>query len=332
MIKRFKTKYLPILLASFKQSDIFGNAAQLSYYLLLALVPTLILLANMIPLLPMGSEQVLGLATQILPEPVSGLLLPTLRQYLNSVNLSVISVSTLALIWSGSTGFTSLQRILKKVYGQETQANFLVIRILSFLFATALVLAVGFLSFFYIFGESLFVLLKQNINIPVAINELVEWLINFQWLWLLLGIFAFNLFINQVVPLHGRPLKYQWGGALISSLALFIINDLFNVYVRYFVGSSLTQSTIGIFIVMMIWLYLSCAAVLAGAAVNEMLYRVLHRELRFNPHSASLSTIFSFFSTGKISYELASRPELVSDPPAVKIRTNATFNWSDNHE
>lgn len=303
-IEKIKKHYLPTIQSSLAQAYIGGSAAELSYYALLALIPALILIANVIPLLPMETEEVLALISRLIPDQVENVILPTLKDYLNTVNIGAISLSSIAIIWSGSTGFTSLQRIFQRVYGMSKAKNFVILRLLSFLFAAALVLCAVIVNLVFIFGESVLELFETYFKIASDLHEQLLLLFNFQGLGLIVSLFCFNLFINQVVPLHRRPVKYQCPGALVSSFALYMISKLFNIYVRFFVGDSLTSSTIGVFIVMMIWIYLSCAAVIVGAAINQIIYRLATEKHLFGEKNAADLSFFSIMNQPGTAYEI----------------------------
>ena len=276
MFAKFQQKYLPVIQRSVQDAYVGGSAAEMSYYTLLALIPLLILLANVIPIIPMDTGQVIQLITDFLPDQVAPFIIPVLKQYLGNVNMGVISLSSIAIIWSGSTGFTSLQRVLKRVYGIDHKNNMIFTRLISFFLAFALVLVVAVFSLLYMFGEAFFQLLEAHISLPEQLVQIISGLLSVQNLWLVLALFLFNSYLYQVVPMPGWHIKYSLIGASVSTLMMYLISTLFSYYVYYFVGQSLTSSTIGVFVVLMIYIYLFCISIVSGALINILYYRFDH--------------------------------------------------------
>ena len=105
-----------------------GQQEEMSYYLLLSLVPILLVVANIIPLLPINTTEILSIIEQAVPGDVSELLMPIVTGYLESSSGGAISIGLLASIWSASNVFSTLRRVLDDVYGANTKKNFVIAR------------------------------------------------------------------------------------------------------------------------------------------------------------------------------------------------------------
>lgn len=275
MNNKIKNVYLPIFRKNIREANIGGSAAEMSYYLLLALFPALLLIANVIPLLPIDAQAAIELIDMVLPTEVESLIIPTLEGYLNTANTGVISLSLIFSIWTASTGFSKLQKILNRVYGVTSGNNFIVTRILSFLITILLVIVLGIISLMFVFGESLLNLITDFIIISEVFFAAFTLL---KWPTLILVLLVAMLFIFKIVPRHNYRMKYAIPGAVLSSLGITLLSNLFSLYVRFFGGNSVTSGTLGVFIVLMLYLFLSSMMLIMGALVNSLYYRMTNQK------------------------------------------------------
>lgn len=273
MNQNFKKTYVPIFMQNLLQANIGSSAAEMAYYLLLSIFPILLLIANIVPILPFDNQTVVDFVAGILPSEVETLIIPTLENYLGSTNTGIISISLIVSIWTASTAFSRLQIILNRVYGVEPAGNIIINRIFAFVVTTALVLGLGALSIMFVFGETIFNFMNNIMSLPLVMFDLFTTL---RWPLLLVGLLIVMIFIFQFVPNHKYPIKYTLIGALVSAVGILLLSSLFGLYVSYFGGSSVTNGTLGVFIVLMLYLYLSSIMVIVGGLVNSLAYRFNH--------------------------------------------------------
>ncbi|AMB99959.1 hypothetical protein AWM75_08235 [Aerococcus urinaehominis] len=273
-MKKFKEEYLPIFQHSIQAADIGGSAAQMAYYMLLALFPVLLLVANIIPLLPFNRGEVLGMITMVLPQEIQPIIMPILLDFLTNPSAGAISITFIVSIWSASKAFNSAQKIMNKVYDVEDAPNVILNRLISFLLTIALVVAVGLLSIIFVFGGTIIDGLSNVLPIMAEFRSLVT-----TWTWplLLLLVGITFIYIYQFVPRHHMAVKYQLPGALLASLGMLALSGLFSIYMTYF-GGSFGSGTIGTFIILMFYLYLISILFIVGGVANVIGYRLSNRQ------------------------------------------------------
>ncbi|KAA9239219.1 YihY/virulence factor BrkB family protein [Aerococcus mictus] len=301
-VKKIKEVLVPIASQSVQDASIGSSAAELAYYALLAIFPMLLLVANIIPLLPFDSAQAVEWITAILPNEIEPLLIPTLESYLDSTSAGSLSINTILVIWSSSAGFSALQRVLNRVYGNPDHKNAVITRIASFLIAFLLVLTVGVFSLFFVFGETLLRVINNFVPLPLGFVEL---LLGLKWPVLLISVFILMLFIYIVVPNQPMTLKYALPGSVTAAVMVLLISSLFGVYVQFAGGSSVQNGTIGVFIALMLYLYLNGMALIVGALVNTIYYRYKHADTYLDQrikYEVSLSPDFPHLNDKEIAY------------------------------
>lgn len=317
MKEKLKNVYLPILNRNLQQADIGGSAAELSYYLLLALFPVMLLIANVVPLLPFDAQKVVDMIATLLPQEVEQLLLPTLQRHLSSANTEVISLSVVFAIWTASTGFNALQKILNRVYGVISNGNIILKRAFSFLITLLLVVVMGLISIIFVFGETILNYMQQFIVLPAIFLQAFS---SLRWPSLFLVLLLAMLFIFQVVPKHNYRLKYAVPGAIVTSVGILLLSSLFSLYVRFFGRSSVASGTLGVFIVLMLYLFLSSMMLVVGALINSLYYRIT------NPRE------FIDFGTRQHTYMSAGFPFIDDKNIAYGVlrRQNSAIQFEDN--
>lgn len=285
-----------------KRAEIGRQAAELAYYTLLALFPVLLALGNLIPLLPIPQDEVLSYVQMTVPPEVGQVVLPILEGYLNSGSGGVISFSLLFTLWPASKAFNSFQTVLNQVYDASIRKNFLVARIFSFLTAMLLVVLVAVVAFLFVFGQQILELVQTFINVDLTgvltAFEISRWLVAGVVLILVIA------FVYYFVPNVKWPFKYALPGAILATLGFLLISQLFSLYISFAGGASIGSGTIGVFIVLMIWLYLIGIVLILGGVLNVTYYDYKHEDaIVIDEGETYLSVLYS----PKAKYYLAKK-------------------------
>lgn len=282
MEKNITKKYtvidaIKITIENWNRASIMQGAAEMAYYLLLSLVPILLVIANIIPLLPIDPAVVLDLLNQAFPEDIAQIVMPIVEGYLESGSGGAISLGLLASIWSASNVFSTLRRVLDEVYGTEatSKKNFIVARILSLLVMIAILGIVGAAVFIFVFGEQILNLITGLLGIQLP---LAEQLLQLRWVALPLILFAVGLIIYDMVPNHHLSLKYAVPGTIFTILGLLLLSQFFSLATQFMGGDAVANQTIGGFIVLMLFLYLASVVVLFGALINTLVFQLVTGE------------------------------------------------------
>ena len=257
--------------AEVQQDNVFGRAAELSYYFLLALFPFLIFLTSVIGLI-LGSgtgtrHTFFQYLARIMPPSAFQLIDNTMYEVSESSGGGKLSFGILAALWAASNGLGAITESLNTAYDlkesrpwwkQRLTAIGLTIA-LSILIIGALILVVAggriaeWLAAHYGLGP-VFPIGWKIIQWPVALACMT---------------FAFAL-IYYLAP-DFREQAWQWltPGAVIGVALWLLVSLAFRIYLHYFNSYSATYGSLGAVIILMLWLYLTGAAVLIGGEVNS---------------------------------------------------------------
>jgi membrane protein len=103
-------------------------------------------------------------------------------------------------------------------------------------------------------------------GIPTALIKIVQWPIAFA---LMLFVFALIYFFAPDV----KDQKWRWvtPGAICALLLWLVVSLTLKIYVHFFDTYSATYGSLGAVIILLLWFYLTGAAVLLGAEINSIM-------------------------------------------------------------
>lgn len=253
-----------------QKDDVFGRAAQLSYYFLLALFPLLIFLTSVIGII-IGSgtgirHSLFNYLARVMPPAAFTLIDSTMVEVTKASSGSKISLGILAALWAASNGMGAMTEALNAAYGVKESRPWWKQRLtaigltlaLSVLIITALIIVLsggriaGFVAANYSLG-SMFVLTWKILQWPIVLAFML---------------FAFAL-IYYFAP-DVRDQKWIWitPGSVLGVLLWLLVSFSFRLYLHFFDSYSGTYGSLGAVIILMLWLYLTGVAVLIGGELN----------------------------------------------------------------
>ncbi len=264
-----------IILDNWNRTSITQGAAAMTYYLLLSLAPILLVFANIIPLLPISTDQVIGLVQSTFPDDITQILIPIVRGYLQSGSGGAISIGLIASIWSASKVFSTLRKILDQVYGAAEKKNFVIARLLSFLVMLVILIIVGASIFVFVFGEQILIFVRNFFGIEIGFFETFLVL---RWAIFPIILVLVLLVIYDLVPNHHLKINYALPGTAFVTISLIILSQSFSLLTRYIGGDAITNQTIGGFIALMLFLFIGNLLILLGALINAIYYEIKNDE------------------------------------------------------
>lgn len=268
----FKDKLKSILEVAkpnWERAEVSSNAAELAYFSLLSLFPILLVVANVIPLFPIRASDVLPLLETGVPPDIYNILAPILENYLSSSSGGAISIGLITSLWAASKAFNALQNVLNSVYGVKARENFIIVRLVSFLVQLAMVAIVGSLIFIFVFGEQILLFVQDFLGIDLGI---ILQVFGYRWLVLLVVLILVLTMVYFLVPNNRLKIKYAVPGAVFTTIGWLILSQAFTLYIQFAGGEAAASATFGVFIVLMVWLYLSAIILLLGGLINSVYF------------------------------------------------------------
>ncbi|MBC1434778.1 YihY/virulence factor BrkB family protein [Listeria rocourtiae] len=253
---------------NWKSARITSHAAQLTFYILLSILPMLLVFGNLIPLLPLPKEEIYDTLQTFMPPEVYDTLHPIIESMLTNASGSAISLGLITAVWSASKCFSALQEVLNIVYQAPDRKNFIVTRIMSFLMMLVVIVVLSAVVFLFAFGEQIVTFLQDQFNLQLdTLTDLGA------TKWLITPIFLFILFIviYWLIPNVKWKIRKSLIGALFATTGWLIATELLSVYVRFQGDKILGFGSLSVMIVIMLWLYFVSIILLLGAFLNVII-------------------------------------------------------------
>jgi membrane protein len=253
--------------------DVFGRAAQLSYYFLLALFPLLIFLVTLLGYFAGGGTQLrdslLTYLGRVMPYSAVSLVHITLDEVTASRGSGKLSFSLLAALWVASSGMGAISDTLNTAYKVRETRSWWKVRLVSVLLTIGLAVLILTALAIVLYGGRMGDAIANRVGLGTVFT--VIWRV-LQYPIVLIFVYLTFELIYYFGPNRKRG-KWHWfsTGTLIG-VALWLLTSFgFRLYLHFFNSYSLTYGSLGALIVLMLWFYMTGLAVLVGGEVNSEL-------------------------------------------------------------
>lgn len=258
------------------RDDMMGLAAQLAFYLTLALFPFLLVLFSLMGTFSSDrfATSLLAYFVQVLPAPVYNLIEAYALDILSGRDpaAGLISFGIIGTLYVISNAFAAVIRALNKAYDVEETRPFWKVRAIALLMAVGLSGIIFVALVLLIAGPGL----GRTIAAYFGYRELfvLFWSV-FRWLVALaILVFTFAL-LYYFAPDVRQPFRWITPGGLIGVVLWVLASLVFRLYVGSdFVSYNETYGSIGAAIVLLLYLYIVSLAILVGAELNAVLIKM----------------------------------------------------------
>ncbi|HEX8500055.1 MAG TPA: YihY/virulence factor BrkB family protein [Pyrinomonadaceae bacterium] len=262
------------------EGDLLTRAAALSYYFLLALFPLLIFLTAMLGYFAESGTQLrrnmLNYLSAVAPRTASQLVRATVEEITEGAGGGKLSFGLLAALWFASFGMGAVGDTLNSAYGVRESRPWWRVRLISLGLTMALAALIISALAIVLYGGGIGEGLAKRFDLGGAF--LTAWDV-IQWP-IVLGfvLFAFALIYYFAPDL--RHQKWYWitPGSLAGVALWLLVSFGFRLYLSYFDKYSVTYGSLGAVIVLLLWFYLTGAAILVGGKVNAVIEHAAARE------------------------------------------------------
>ena len=247
-------------------------AAALSYYFVMSLFPSLIVLSAIVAYLPVPDlfDQALNLMARFIPPDSMGVVKKVLADVVTPNRNAFLSAGLLGTLWAASGGFAAAIEALNIAYDvQETRPFWKTRPVaigLTVLVGSLLIIALAVMIVGPQFGNWL----SGRLHVSVL----------WQWLWpyihwtISIGFTVVAVeFLYFLAPNVKQRFFATLPGAILAVGCWIGLSYLLGIYFRSFANFNKTYGTLGAAIALMVWLYWTGFAMLVGAELNAELAR-----------------------------------------------------------
>jgi membrane protein len=254
--------------------DLFGSAAQMGYWFLFALFPTLVSASAILGLFARHAaenyDRLLRSAAFFLPPSAYGFVYQTFNEITAASNGSKLTFGLVAALWAASSGFSGIQDAMNAAYKIKESRPYWKARGAAFLIGTLLSLMLtamlsillatdfcGKLALLHIWHRPL-------AESAVIVVRTAGWTIATAVLSLIFAVIYY-----WAPDLKQRRWRWLTPGAAVGMVGWLAASAGLRLYLHFFDTYTATYGSLGAVIVMLTWFYLSGLMLLLGGEVNS---------------------------------------------------------------
>jgi len=258
------------VLRAIQDDDVFGRAAQLSYYFLLALFPLLLFLVSLLGYFAQAGSDLrnglLNYLAAVMPGAAVTLVHTTLEEISNSAGGGKLSFGLLAALWAASNGMGAISDTLNSAYNVKETRSWWKVRLISVLLTVSLSILIVTALVIILYGGTIGEAVAGRFGFGHVFTTLWKIL---QWPIALLFVLAtFNLIYNFAPNIRRSQRRFFTLGALVGVALWLLVSFGFRIYLHYFNSYSVTYGSLGALIILMLWFYFTGVAILIGGEIN----------------------------------------------------------------
>src|SRR5215218_897526 len=262
----------------FIRDDALGLAAQLAYYLILAIFPFILFLVAVADALSSSSPQfvteLFDYLRRLLPPQVFDLIETYTKNTLHNEDTApgLLSVGILGTIWAASGAFSALINALNRAYDVQETRPFWKVKGIAILmtFGLSALILIGVLLL--IAGPSIGRTLAEFLTL--GDEFMAVWTIA-RWPAALLFMITTVALLFYFAPDANQPFRWITPGGFVGIMLWVLASVAFNLYLSSdFNTYNKTYGSIGTVIILLLYLYISSLTILFGATLNATLVRI----------------------------------------------------------
>lgn len=263
-----KTRFGRMFVLGFKQmQDPYyqGFAAQMSFYIMLSIVPTFIVLSSLLGLLDVSMDIINGwIGKYVAPsmaETLQGLL-----KYRSATTSNVVMI--IMALWAASRAQFSMMRIANYTYsGGRTTGNFFRERFRSIRTMAMTMFTLAFVIIIPVYGEMILKLVFGKIIEGSMIDSLWTFL-----RWPLAGALYFLMvsYNYYVLPIERMSFREIVPGSIFGAVGMLVVTIVYSNYASYTVNYDIIYGSLASIVALLMWFYFLSWVLCLGILFNKV--------------------------------------------------------------
>ena len=259
---------------AFIDDDLLSRAAEMGYYFLFALFPTLVCASALLGLAAKGAAGIylslLHYLALVVPPSAYNMVIETFNQTTSASTGGKLTLGLVGALWSASVGFSSIQDGMNTVYKVRESRPYWKARGSAILVTLLLAVTVTLNLAVLLGGDLLSKLAKAHLwhrslgtGAAMALHT-VAWITACALLLL-----QFSTIYYFAPDLKTKRWHWVTPGAAIAILGWVLASLGLKAYLHYFDSYSVTYGSLGAVIVLLTWFYITGLMLLFGAEINS---------------------------------------------------------------
>lgn len=269
----------------FGENTLSVHAAHVVFFVMVSFFPFVMFFFTLLRYTPLTEENIIMLLEAVVPEGIRGVLEAWIQEAYHQSSGTILSITVITTLWSGSKGFMGITYGLDKIYQVKNQRNWVVNRLSSLLYTLAFAGILMLSLIVLVYGNKILLAVDSFFSIEAPL------FIGIFSLRSILGFgifFLFFLLLYMFIPDRKPKAKEEVPGALFTAVLWILFSYLFSVYVDYFSNFSSVYGSLTYIVLFMLWMYICMDILFFGALINRYLSEgnvLFHRRGRISTPS-----------------------------------------------
>ncbi len=256
-----------------KKDNIAAYAAQTAFFIMMSIVPQLMFFITLIQYTPISEAMLIQWVHEYLPDYVEPIIITILDEVF-SESMEILSTTAIVAIWSAAKGIYYLSNGLDEVNEVTRRDSWFVLRLKAVFYTFIFLVSIIIFMVMLVFGRSLEGLIIYYVPvIGNVVSRILDYRILIITPIMILTIMTafYTLTDRKAIVNYKINFHNQLPGAVICTVAWYLLSIGISVYVGYFNGFSMYGSLATIML-MMFWIYFCVYILLLCAEINKFFY------------------------------------------------------------
>lgn len=252
----------------FSKNTLSVHAAHVVFFIIVSFFPFIMFFFTLLRYTPLTEESILHLLEAVVPGSINNVLGTWINEAYRQSSGTILSITVITTLWSGSKGFMGITYGLDKIYGVKNRRNWLVNRLSSLMYTVAFAAILLISLIVIVYGNQILIAIDSFFSIETPL------FIGIFSLRSILGFtifFLFFLLMYMFIPDRKPKVKEEIPGALFTSVLWILFSYLFSIYIDYFSNFSSVYGSLTYIVLFMLWMYVCMNILFLGALINRFL-------------------------------------------------------------
>ena len=252
---------------------VYGHAAELGFYFLFALFPTLLCGASILGLVARSAHQISDRLLQylqlVIPTSALATVLNTFNETAAAASSGKLTFGSVAAIWSASVGVSAIQDTLNEVFKIEDRRSYLVARAEAILVTILMIILIGAGLGCMFAGDFAAALAERHIHehvLSIAMAAGIRVIA-----WAAAGcVLALSFAVLYFWAPDWKERHWRWlsPGTALGIAGWLLASFGLRIYLHFYDSFTVTYGSLGAVIILLIWFYFSGLMLLTGAEID----------------------------------------------------------------
>ncbi|QAT41982.1 YihY/virulence factor BrkB family protein [Aminipila luticellarii] len=247
-----------------------GFAAQVGFYFLMSIVPTLIVLSQLLGFFSISLDALSVLIQKYVASDAADIVLKLISsQSTSGMNIAFIGIT----LWAASRAEFALMRIANYTLtgGRSTGKGYWRerIRAIKTMIVTLFTLAFGLVILVY--GELILKIVAAALMRNIGLNYEVDlfWLV-IRWPITMALYFLMVSYTYYILPSHRLKFRQIMPGSIFASVGMLVVTSVYKIYTEYISNYDILYGSMAALVAVMMWFYFLAWALVLGILCNKV--------------------------------------------------------------